>query len=92
MSNYNVTASATDALPYGERQGWLIENRSDVNISFVFDGTDVTASAGANPGITLLPGARFSCTSGARDMQTPWNRLSVIHNSTGSKVLFVSNW
>ena len=92
MSNYNVNSSATDALAYGERQGWIIENRSDVNISFVFDGTDVTSSAGANPGITLLPGARFACTAGARDMTTAWNKLSVIHNSTGNKVLFVSSW
>ena len=92
MPKFNVQSTASDALPYAEREGWQIENQSDVNISFVFDGTDVTSSAGANPGFTLAPGQKQAATSGARDMQTPWNKLSVIHNSTGSKVLFVSSW
>ena len=88
----NVTTAAQDALAYGERQGWTIENRSDVPISFCFDGSVGTNSAGTNPGITLDPGEKWTSTSGMRDASTPWNRVSVIHNSSGNKPLFIHNW
>ena len=88
----NVTTTASDVLPYAERQGWLIENKSDAAIQLIWDGTDVTASTGANPGMTLNPSQRISATTGARDKGTPWNKVSAIHSSTGNKQLSVFSW
>lgn len=89
---YGVTTSATDALDYKERNGWTIENKSDVAIQLIWDGSTVTASGGSNPGFTLNVNDKLSLTSGARDMETPWARVSVIHSGTGTKNISVIEW
>ena len=65
---YNVTTSATDALDYKERNGWAVENKSDVAIQVIWDGSTVTASSGSNPGWTLNVNDKLQATSGPRDM------------------------
>lgn len=93
MSEYNVTATSSQALVYKERQGWSIRNLSDVAINVTFDGTTpVTIDSGTNPGVQIPVGQTLICTSGARDYSTPWNAVHVIHASTGNKRISIQEW
>jgi len=93
MSKFNVTSTSQVVLPYGERQGWTIQNISDVTINITFDGSlTVTTSTGTNPGVTLVPQEKMSVTAGARDMTSPWNQVCAIHGSAGNKEISIQTW
>lgn len=85
MPSLNVTTTSAEVLPARNRSALILQNISDTEVWLNFNA-HVTASAGAQAGLRLLPGGTFSLTELPRGSA---NNVAVyaIHAGAGTKEL-----
>lgn len=81
-----VATTVTTVSAARDRYSFVLQNQSDTDIYFSYDGNDPTLDSGASPGIKIAAGGHFACDIGSNRAAIN-GVIKAIHGGSGTKTL-----